>query len=876
MTDLIEQLQTLLVSNEPNYTAFRELAGKEQQKLEGKERARSHIPIRLSLALQGFREKRAGISDVAILLRQCIRAYEQRLVLPRRLWQQIQKSELDFGLRMTQEHSEGTIEVVADAWSPDWLPDTQTIDLLEERRLHQPIFGDGTLSAMTGWETYQSEAQKAAVSAFLFAAPGSTLLVNLPTGGGKSLCMLLPAWLESHGGRIQGGTTLVIVPTVSLAMDQKDQTTRFFKNAINEEFAPQSQTGDTSQERRSSIRLGLQNGTLPLLYLAPEALLNSELYQMCLDAAKAGTLRRFVIDEAHLVETWGATFRTEFQLLATYRQQLLEASEGQLRTLLLSATTSADCVDLLQQLFSEDGHFSSIQANQMRPELSYWFSVSRSLAERKKRVREAIRYLPRPMILYTTRKDHAREWYEILKQDGFKRMKMFTGDTPVHERRRLMSAWSRNEFDVMIATSAFGLGVDKGDIRTIVHACLPENIDRFYQEVGRAGRDGCSAISLMCMAQDDTDTAFGIQSRERITTEKALERWQGMRQNATLSSDKGNVLLVDMDAPPRDKPEMMQGERNQDWNWHTILLMQRARMLNLLNPRSELPLQYTSDGSEEKELATRLEVELLVSHLEEDQVFIDNITETIDGEKQKIYTSIHELKDLIKGYVSGNQKQCIAYEFAHLYPGTALACGGCPVCREQGHPPYANSPCITTDLVMVQPSSSFDLHSDVQRRMRPHRTMHVLWDGIRDTSLLDKLNALLVDLLDAGFQQYILDCTLIAKDGWFSELIKKLKQHHTMSPHLLLSDEWVLASTMLPLSAIPTVIVYPPDDDRADRLYRVLQQRLDAGVPRINIIAPTLYLVSERGYFKDRVNGLSQTTEALSTFLARINEEEYF
>lgn len=877
--DLVAHLQSLLLSDDPDYAGFQVTARKEQHTLSGLSLARSHIPIRLSLALQDFWEQRAGASDVAVLLRQCIRTYGKRLKLPSVLWQQLVTNEGEnrSGLRVTQSDPDGTVEIVADPWNPDWLTGASYIDVLEERRCSTPAIGDGTLFAMTGWTTYQSAAQKAAVSAFLFAPPGSTLLVNLPTGGGKSLCLLLPAWCKSQGGRIRGGTTLVIVPTVSLAMDQEAQSRRFFTRTINEAFTPQSQTSDTSEEKRTTIRRGLQQGTLPVLSLAPEALLHSELYQMCLDAAAAGTLQRLVIDEAHLVETWGANFRTEFQLLATYRKKLLEASGGQLRTLLLSATTSAQCGQLLQQLFSEEGHFSSIQSNQLRPELSYWFSTTRSVGEREWQVREALRYLPRPLILYTTRPDDAERWYSRLSRDGFRRLATFTGKTNADDRRHLMSAWSQNQLDVMVATSAFGLGVDKRDIRTVVHACLPENTDRFYQEVGRAGRDGCSAISLVCLAGDDTDTAFGMQSRARITPEKALERWQGMRQRATLDTTRGNMLLIDIDAPPRNQPEMLPGLRNQDWNWHTILLMQRAGLLMLQDPRSEIPMDHSDDDQEEDgELTTRLEVELLRSHLEDDLVFLDAITDTIEKEKEQIHTAVEELSSLIRNNASDKPSQCLALEFARLYPDTSLSCGGCPSCRQQGQPPYTDPEILTTDMEPMNSPVSYDLNQDIKQKLGTHGTLQVLWNEAREACSLDQLETLLLRLTGAGFQQHIFPQALISESATVERLLKQLAENYATTPHLLLPDTWVVASSSPPLYAVPTVVVYPFNNDQADCLYRTLQQRLSADVPRVNIIAPTLYLASEHGYFKDRVNGLFINIPLLSAFLQSTEEEDYF
>lgn len=877
--EIVQYLETIALSSKPNYAQFWVEVGNIQQHyhLSGKELAQSNIAIRLSLALQDFAEGRAGIADVAVLLRQIIRAYGRRFIVSKKIWDHLVQRSNDVGLRQTDERPDGAVELVADDWEPVWLPKASTIDVLEERRSPNPVIGDGSLYKMTEWHTYQSESQKAAVQGFLFAPPGSTLLVNLPTGGGKSLSLLLPAWVESYGGQVPEGTTLVIVPTVSLALDQEVQSRKYFSRTINQEYTPQCQTSDTSEEKRAAIRRGIRNESLPILYLSPEALLNSALYNICLDAAREGKLKRLVIDEAHLIETWGATFRTEFQVLATYRKKLLEASGGQLRTLLLSATTTSSCATLLEKLFSEEGHFSHIQSNQLRSEISYWFSFTPDSEERERRVCEALRHLPRPLILYTARPEDASEWHKILRKEGYKRIASFTGRTNANKRRQLMHEWNQNKFDIMIATSAFGLGVDKQDIRTIIHACLPENIDRYYQEVGRSGRDGCSAISLLCTTHEDNDTTFGIQSKSRITTEKALERWQGMRQSATFHTDKGNMLLIDMNAPPRNKPDMKQGERNQEWNRHTILLMQRAGLILLTDPRSEIPIVHHSDDDDtaEQKSSVRLEIELLHPRLEEDSVFETAIGDVIEREKNDIREAIRKLHILVRAYAKGKTKQCLAHAFAETYLGTALTCGGCPYCRQHAIPPYTTPEKLTADGEPIKPTIPFVLNEDIQRKIGKHNTLHILWEGISEPRTFHQLDPLFIELVEHGFQQYILPSPLLNDSEWMKSMIQKMAQKHAHTPHMLLPLSWVLDTHKPPVYPVLTVVIYPSESKEADALYRALQEQLDSSVPRIHIITRNLYLPSEYGLFKDRVNGLSQTLESFLTFLRSI-QEEYF
>jgi ATP-dependent DNA helicase RecQ len=159
--------------------------------------------------------------------------------------------------------------------------------------------------------------------------------------------------------------------------------------------------------------------------------------------------------------------------------------------------------------------------------------------------------LPRPLILYVTKPEDADEWVKTLKGEGFVRVEAFSGKTENDERRRIIREWNSNLRDIMVANSAFGIGVDKGDVRTVIHATLPENMDRFYQEVGRSGRDGCSSISLVCSANGDEGLAFGMTATARISTEKAVERWQRMQETANFEKLYGDILWVDPNVRPR-------------------------------------------------------------------------------------------------------------------------------------------------------------------------------------------------------------------------------------------------------------------------------------------------------------------------------------
>lgn len=869
MSELWNRLQALLLDPAPSYNAFHHWlrASQGSGAIVGDDIPRSEVARRLALALEGLAEQRAGTADIAVLLRQVIRTFKRRLEVKQQLWQLLRAREEMNALRVTATHPD-SVEIDAGDWQPSWLLGAATIDLLERRRTQSYNTGDGLLYAMSGHLTYRSRAQEAAVHASLFAAPGSTTLITLPTGGGKSLCVLLPAWSASRGGRIKGGTSLVIVPTVSLAIDQEKQAHRYFRDAVNDEYRPHSRTADTPVEVKETIRKGLRNGTLPILFTSPESLLQSELYGICLEAAARGTLNYLVIDEAHLVETWGAGFRTDFQLLAAFRQRLVEASRGTLRTLLLSATVTYNCENVLERLFAPDTSLNIVRANQLRPEPSFWFDRTPDPSTRRRHVLEALRYLPRPLILYTTRPEDALVWYHLLRDEGYQRVAAYTGQTESDERRRLMAEWDRNERDIMVANSAFGVGVDKGDVRSIVHACLPENLDRFYQEVGRAGRDGYASISLLCTEPGDRAVAEGITASAVITPEKAWQRWEGMRMSARFDTAEGSVMRVDVNAPPWDQPEMQSGEKNQEWNEHTLLLLQRAGLLRI----EETSLYVEEEANTLRPQEWRQIRLARPLQLERKMTFVEAITPVRDSERQQVSRALDEMEQLLDTYSSTTTTPCVATILGDLYPQTALACGGCPSCRARGERPYVLPVNLTLELSQGNPSAHY-LDGEFRDLLGSWHTLNITWEGRRTRESLAYVKALLLKLLEKGIQQFVLPSALIENNDWILELVRSMSTYAEI-PHLLLSDEWIrdaLDSTLFPL---PTALLYPPDDRGADEFHVSVERHWTNALhntPRVNIVHDATYLASAHGLFKDRIDGIDINVDA---FLQRLEQAE--
>jgi superfamily II DNA/RNA helicase len=876
MSELFDFFEQAISATAPDYYALSYTIKASQKTLSGLELARCDSLLRLSLALLQWSEGNAGNSDIAVLIRQVIRSYKSRLSIPVQLWNAIRTDEAGAGLRVTEAAANDLLQLNADDWSPDWLTQTAEMDDLQLRKYDTSVVGDGLIFAMSkgSFPHYQSLAQKVAVQACFFAPPGSTLLFALPTGGGKSLTIQLPAWYESAGGTIKGGTTIVVVPTISLALDQERRIRQFFPSAVAPEYEPYSWTKGTTPETKAIIRRGILDGTLPVLYVSPEALLKSSLYDVCLEAAKRKTLRRFVIDEVHLVETWGAGFRTEFQLLAAYQKLLLQHSQGQLRTLLLSATISRSCADLLKQLFGGDENYYTICSNCLRAELAYWFRFSQSDHRREQRVLEALQYLPRPLLLYVATPDDTKRWETRLKANGFQRCATFTGETNAEKRQQLIDSWNNDKIDIMVATSAFGVGIDKRNVRTVLHACLPENLDHFYQGVGRAGRDGYSAVSLVCTTIHDHETARERISKARITTEQASRRWEGMRKTALFPfSGVGDILLVDTNAPPDGSPDMRRSNANKEWNEHTLLLMQRAGLLEIMDPREAMAVANVTF-----DVGDWLQIHLFaptVTAYPDAPPFQQMLQPVRDKEVSKIQQDLKDTAQLVSEYSSEHISECLASRFSDLYAYCSRACGGCPYCREKGISPYEEPPPLEMDFEPGPASAPF-LYGDLSALMGWHAVLNVVWDGIRQIQTLAQYTHVLAELVHVGMQQLLLPSELLGLQGWAQNFIQQLATTRRPIPHVLLSLDDIRNYPQIPLYTIPTVIVYPVDDEDADEFHRFIHQYRqrwrEQHVPLVHIVHRSLTLASEPGPFLERIDGTTETITHLSALLTRWQE----
>jgi superfamily II DNA/RNA helicase len=652
--------------------------------------------------------------DLAVLARQALRHADLTAgVEPQ--WRAVERSGRDVledacarvGLEILPGAG-GSVSLRALAWAPDWLdgrdPFAAAVAALP-RRAQRLVPGDPFLGLL-GYEnkTYNTESQREAVRAALTAPPGSTLLVNLPTGMGKSLCAQALGVVPTGDER---RLTLVVVPTDALNLDQEARLRRVLRHRVAYRGA------DSDAEKREFARRIYANQQ-EILFAAPEAICR-RLRGPLSFAASRGWLRAVVIDEAHLMDAWGDAFRPEFQELPGLRRlwlhQAAEAGKPGFVTVLLSATVTPDCAKLLRGLFppKPPSTWAAVRDPQARPEPEYWFADCVDLALQTERLLEAARHAPRPLLVYTTLKNprradelpaaFARHCRDALVTAGFGRVELFDGNTKDDDRRRIVGEWGRDELDIVVATSAFGLGVDKADVRSVVHCCVPEGVDRYYQEVGRGGRDGAACGSLVLYTATDLQVARGMASQKIITSEpphfKGWSRWHKMAihsESGATEIDPGRFRLDAGLIPDYRDPTTEESDHNVAWNVRTLQLMARSGIVELgaegppSPPRELTPEELVSWWDVHRDEFDRRIVRIIDQQARD----YDHWHEVVNSYRQREEAAgrceVDRMVELLQG------RDCVLRYLADTYndPNDTFLLGGrfggCPACRRSGAP----------------------------------------------------------------------------------------------------------------------------------------------------------------------------------------------
>jgi ATP-dependent DNA helicase RecQ len=336
---------------------------------------------------------------------------------------------------------------------------------------------------------------------------GQHTLAVMPTGAGKSLCYQLPAIARD-------GTALIVSPLIALMHDQIRSA-----NAIGLRAASLT-SADTDREQTVQR---LRNGELDLLYAAPERA-TSDAFRRLISRTN---LALIAIDEAHCVSEWGHDFRPDYRLL----KPLLDENSGVPRLALTATADRRTRADILAQLGIPDEGL--IIAGFDRPNIRYNVRPRDGISVQLKTL---LAQQPGPGIVYVPSRDKAERIAEQLASSGRSALPYHAGLEP-QVRARNQSAFVVSEDMVIAATIAFGMGIDKPDVRFVAHAAIPKSIEAFYQETGRAGRDGDPAEAWLFWGAEDF-----ARARQRIETEVARDRRAGERERL-------NSLAAFVEAP---------------------------------------------------------------------------------------------------------------------------------------------------------------------------------------------------------------------------------------------------------------------------------------------------------------------------------------
>lgn len=513
---------------------------------------------------------------------------------------------------------------------------------------------DPMIFQITGFKKFKSLAQKFSIYGALNTPEGYTTLISLPTGGGKSLITQSISYQRE-------GLTIIIVPTVSLAIDQVWVAHKIVQTDSSHEEIFYYSSGVNIDPILNAIK----HRKARMLFISPEALiLNPRFADSIKNANKSRYLKNIIIDEAHIVVDWGADFRIDYQCLESWRKGLIRQNP-QLRTILLSATFECRCTDILKDFFSENGKWIEIRCDSLRHEPRFSLVRCRSHREKNHRIIELVRKCPHPMVIYVARPDEAEQLKRILCEHDIQNVNTFTGLTANDRRQKLIQSWVNDEFDVMVATSAFGVGVDKSDIRTVLHAYVPQNPNAYYQELGRGGRDRLPCLSIMCMMDDDINAAFQRINKKVMTPEKIIGRWDSM-YNSELSRRIDNFVMIDTTIKPKyslddhfdDSPA---SEADIRWNVYVLLLLRRYNKIRI----EEVIAQkngYT------------FVIEVLDDTLRRNNITLEKMVTNIRDQE---WDSYKESFELMKKAIWNNGKECWSEMFFETYEKVYEYCAGC-------------------------------------------------------------------------------------------------------------------------------------------------------------------------------------------------------
>lgn len=369
------------------------------------------------------------------------------------------------------------------------------------------------------YRTYKGEPlQEKAVRA---AIDGKSILVVFPTGGGKSITFQIPALMAGDNAH---GLTVIISPLQSLMKDQVDN----LKNAGI--TGAVTVNGLLSPVERADAFSRIADGSASLLYISPEMLRSRTIENMLM----MRNVVRFVIDEAHCFSSWGQDFRIDYLYIGDFIRKLQKnKSNGQtIAVSCFTATAKQKVISDIRDYFHEKlGLDLQIYASSAaRENLTYSVLYKESEEEKYIELRNLIEKKSCPTIVYVSRTRRTIDLAKKLTADGFP-AKPFNGKMSPKDKVENQEAFIRNEFNIIVATSAFGMGVDKSDIGLVIHYDISDSLENYIQESGRAGRDQSMKAECYVLYNDsDLDKHFILLNQTKLSLSEIQQVWQAIKR----------------------------------------------------------------------------------------------------------------------------------------------------------------------------------------------------------------------------------------------------------------------------------------------------------------------------------------------------------
>ncbi len=344
-----------------------------------------------------------------------------------------------------------------------------------------------------------------------------------PTGGGKSLTFQLPALMRGQSTR---HLTIIISPLVSLMKDQVDNLKDRFgitkAVAINGLLSP--------LERQEAIEM-VQDGRANLLYISPESLRSPTIYRLI----SSRSIARFVIDEAHCFSSWGQDFRVDYLYIAEFIKLIQEDKKiGRIPVSCFTATAKPKVITEIKNYFKKrlDIDLKEFITTKGRTNLSYEVIEVEDSNRKMAYLLPLLQDCEKPVIIYASRTKRVEEVCRLIQEANFNAT-FFHGKLDKEVKKANMSAFMNSEKDIIVATSAFGMGVDKENIKTVIHYNISDSLENYVQEAGRAGRD--ETIEAKCYIlfnEEDLNKHFSLLQQTKLNQKEIKDIWRAIKHQA--------------------------------------------------------------------------------------------------------------------------------------------------------------------------------------------------------------------------------------------------------------------------------------------------------------------------------------------------------